>query len=347
MRNFVNGDKIMNKIFIIIAITVFSFPALAENQNAPVDAAEPGKTNKTDKPSSPSKPLVRDGCAFPNNGIEGLVTKSLKEKKWYFTPYTKITDGRAAIEPGRSIEMLPSNTLQEITALMDENPKESNTIEVRLWAKITRYSNNASSKIYFFNPGTYADKIYNRNFIFPTNFIPLTPADKTQVEQAAAPPSDPNSTSGGKSILPEKARRLLQENTEKSAAEIKPKKKKTSSIIPENIMEKFNSKRAEDFKKWKQTVSVEKDRPMVNRTGFIKQQNGRKVFSLDALGRSVNSASYILLPCERLQLTEKMIARSPGRNRYKVSGIVTKFKGKDYLLLQRAVKTYNNQNFAR
>jgi hypothetical protein len=71
------------------------------------------------------------------------------------------------------------------------------------------------------------------------------------------------------------------------------------------------------------------------------------MFKVDSVGMSVDDTAFILLECETLQRTELDIVTSPGRNRYKVSGTATKFKGEYYMLLQRTVKTYNHGNFAK
>ena len=112
-------------------------------------------------------------------------------------------------------------------------------------------------------------------------------------------------------------------------------------------MKKFKLKRVEDLSAWKKNTAIKKDASLTNRTGFITQGDGYKIFKIDAMGRNVDDSSFKLLPCETLERTEKIIVTSPGRNRYKVSGTITMFKGQYYMLLQRTVKTYNHGNFAR
>ena len=50
---------------------------------------------------------------------------------------------------------------------------------------------------------------------------------------------------------------------------------------------------------------------------------------------------------EALELTELTQAAIPQPVRFKIAGLVTKYKGEKYLLLHRANRVYNHGNFAR
>lgn len=71
------------------------------------------------------------------------------------------------------------------------------------------------------------------------------------------------------------------------------------------------------------------------------------MFVLDALGRNVRPVSLRLLPCEALELAELAQSVIPEPVRFKIAGIVTKYKGEKYLLLQKATRIYSHGNFAR
>jgi hypothetical protein len=73
-----------------------------------------------------------------------------------------------------------------------------------------------------------------------------------------------------------------------------------------------------------------------------------KVFTIDGLGRNVDDLHFRLLPCETLEATEKSLVETPiVRQRFRVSGVITMYKGQRYMLLQRATRTYSHDNFAR
>ena len=48
----------------------------------------------------------------------------------------------------------------------------------------------------------------------------------------------------------------------------------------------------------------------------------------------------------RAQAEERM-NMTPGKQRYTISGLVTTYKGKNYMLLRRAQRTFTNGNFTR
>jgi hypothetical protein len=93
---------------------------------------------------------------------------------------------------------------------------------------------------------------------------------------------------------------------------------------------------------------LEKDSILADRCAFlVKQNDGRLLFVLNALGRNDHPVSLRLLPCEALELTELTQSTIPEPVRFKIAGIVTKYKGEKYLLLQRAARIYSHGNFAR
>jgi hypothetical protein len=323
----------MNKTFIVLMLAVLIVSAAcAEN----VKIVKPA-TEKV-------MPLLRDGFAFPNSGVEGLITKARGRQKWFFSPYENISDTRSTVLAGWSIELLPSSTLEKIIGMMNEATKKSSTMEIKLWGKVTKYSNKGASKRLFFGKDIPDGEIFSRNYIFPLNFIPITTVKEPvtnilPVKGEDKKPDDP------KSIIPQEAKNLLE--TKKQPGKVVQGKTESDSIIPEDVMKKFKLKRVENLAKWKKNTMVMKDASLTNRTGFITQGEGYKIFTIDAMGRNVDDSSFKLLECETLERTEKVIVTSPGRNRYKISGTITMFKGEYYMLLQRTVKTYNHGNFAR
>jgi len=233
---------------------------------------------------------LRDG--FELKSAEGLLSKDAKTHKWVFTADADISDGKAIVKAGQAIEMLPSSTLEKMTADMEKDL----SIPVRLWARVTKY--------------------HDRNFLFATYFVPMS-------EPAQEQPK-PKDTEDKPAIEP-----------------------KEESIIPADIMEKLRPKRVVNLAKLKKMVEVEGDVTLAGRTGFVAGDEDAKIFRIDALGRNVEDISFALLPCQTLEHTEQKLAENDLRQRYKVAGTVTKYKGRYYLLLQRAVRTYSHGNFAR
>jgi hypothetical protein len=86
-------------------------------------------------------------------------------------------------------------------------------------------------------------------------------------------------------------------------------------------------------------------RMLVDVVGFIEQRNGRGVFIPDALGLNVSATEYVLLPNAALGQAERLQAAAPDRVRFSVAGQISEFRGKQYLLLQRATRTYSYGDF--
>ncbi len=162
------------------------------------------------------------------------------------------------------------------------------------------------------------------NFIFATYFLPLQktqhrPADQIQekpapVKQAPAI-NDPN-----------------------DAIE-----------IPEHILRR---RRTRQTARPETVGEVEKDLAqdtiLADRTGFITTLNdGRSIFTFDALGRNTQRRSLELLPCRGLEIAQNKLAGSGEKLRFKVAGVLTQYKGRQFLLLQRAARVYSHGNFAR
>ena len=117
-------------------------------------------------------------------------------------------------------------------------------------------------------------------------------------------------------------------------------------VIPQEIIDKLSTSRIIRPEKLTSRLELKQDAILANRTGFIaKRKDGKKIFVFDAFGRNYPKISLDLLPCQILEQAEKRQGREPERLRFKVSGIVTKYKGRYYLLLQRAIRVYSYGNF--
>jgi hypothetical protein len=103
----------------------------------------------------------------------------------------------------------------------------------------------------------------------------------------------------------------------------------------------------------KSTLEYATDRLMPNRMGTIRLSQEKistqpyLSFSFDSFGRAIDPNSLILLPCETLQNVEKKQSEELEPLRYRVTGILTKYRENKYLLLQRATRVYSHQNLGR
>ncbi|MHC4105975.1 MAG: hypothetical protein ACYSR9_13620, partial [Planctomycetota bacterium] len=181
-----------------------------------------------------------------------------------------------------------------------------------------------------------------KNFIFPTYFLLLAKAKK------------PPSLTSQKSLQQESRPKINEPNDvvtiPKELIEKLPDRKKTidHTIRPENS-EEINTETGRKTKSRKKQDSI-----LADRCGFIRessygtQGSWRKVsFVLDAFGRTEGKTSLLLLPCQALEQAQRRQAAAPEMLRFKIAGIVTRFKGKKYLLLHRTIRLYSHGNFPR
>jgi hypothetical protein len=132
---------------------------------------------------------------------------------------------------------------------------------------------------------------------------------------------------------------------EPDSARPKTDEDKDDSIIPMDILRQIKANQAPDLQKFQQVAVVTGDINLIGRTGYLEQKNNVLYFQPNAFGQNVNRQAYRLLPCDMLEATEKQLLKSPGRQRFEISGLVTQYKGRQYMLLRRAVRTYTNGNF--
>ena len=167
-------------------------------------------------------------------------------------------------------------------------------------------------------------KYNGNNYLFSVYFLPV----KEDVDLEPVKPTAQKEEDG---------------NKDKTAEE----PQEEESIIPAEILKQIKSNKTPDLKMFQQVAVVTGDVNLTGRTGYLKQNNKVKFFQPDAFGQNVTRNQYILLPCEMLEIAEKKMRKSPGRQRYNISGLVTHYKGRNYMLLRRAVRTYTNGNFTQ
>jgi len=271
----------------------------------------------------PRQMLLRDGFAV--TGVDGKLaihdsneaSPKFSFDRWFFELDSDLSDGRGLVKAGASLELLPSSALEKMIA--DANNRTGTSY--RLGGRITRYR--------------------GKNFIFPTYFLPLTKTRKP-----------PSSTS----------QKTPQQETQPTINE--PNDVLT---IPEELIEKLpDRKKGIDYRKRQEEAiktkltergragksGLKQDFILVDRTALFRDMSQgaegawREVsFVLDALGRTEAKISLRLLPCQALEQAQHEQSAEPDALRFKIAGIVTTYKGKHYVLLQRATRVYSHGNF--
>ena len=264
--------------------------------------------------------LLRDG--FVLRGVDGTLIGPDSNDVWFFELSSDVNDYKAVVKAGTRLELLPSSALERMTA----DVKMRSAAAYRLWnGRVTKYK--------------------GRNFIFPNYFLPLSKPKKPDSKLATRDQGEERPATEKELVIdePNDVLTLPKEIIEK----LKTKREK---IVDSNRVQvdepRLKTEKAElpDAKGYAQSA----DSIFVDRTALlVRRDDGRLVFVPDALGRNVQRLSLRLLPCEMLELTEREQSAEPETLRFKIAGIMTKYKGDNYLLLQKATIAYNHGNFGR
>ena len=275
------------------------------------------------------KNLLRDG--FVLAGVDGKL--AAEGEKWFFKADSDVNDSGAIVKAGTGLELLPSATLEKMTADVNDRSDTS----YRIWARVTRCG--------------------DRNFVFAVYFLPMSKIKsilQAQPQQQQQPQKEqqPSEQQQGKAVInePNDALKVPDE----VIALLKTKE------IPREAVSRFVSEQPE------KRIEFKQDTMLVDRIGFIrpvglsgkmgaksgtgtKKESTQYEFIFDAFGWNASSAAerLHLLPCEALELTQQRQAIEAEQIRFKIAGILTKYKGDYYLLLQRAAQVYSYGNFSR
>jgi len=166
----------------------------------------------------------------------------------------------------------------------------------------------------------------NRNYLFAGRYLLLP-------DSAAPSPEQANG-----------AEEPQTEANEESASDQAPPE---DELIPAFIKEQRRRRSAGPTRRSMTRSSATPNRIVLDRTGYIVQQEDKWVFVYDSLGQNRQTMQFQLLPCVLLESMENQQVRSPERLYFKITGIRTLFKGQPCLLLRRATRSYSHRNFKR
>lgn len=292
------------------------------------------------------KSLLRDG--FVVRGVDGKLTKADSNgisERWFFEFDSDISDGKGRVKAGSIIGLLPSAALEKMTA----DAKKRSDANYRLWGRVTKYR--------------------GRNFIFPVYFLPIgkagerqSPTSQKSQQQKSKPTERAAKRSKG---------RLATQTPSAEEGTREPVINEPNDVldVPQEIIEKLKARRIVRPKQLRKGPELKQaplevrhkgattprgdllltgqDSILADKIGFIRDSGQEVSFVLDSLGRNVQQVSLLLLPCEALERAERKQSAEPDPLRFKISGIATKYKGKYYLLLQKATQVYSHENFGR
>ncbi len=92
-------------------------------------------------------------------------------------------------------------------------------------------------------------------------------------------------------------------------------------------------------------VVIPEDELLLGRRGILRREGLRTFFVLDALGQNVSQSRYLLLPSATRERMEKLQDQHADQLDFRVSGVLTQYRGQACLLLHQAVRLYGYGNF--
>lgn len=119
------------------------------------------------------------------------------------------------------------------------------------------------------------------------------------------------------------------------------------SVIPMEILKQIKANTPPDLQKFQQVAQVTGDTNLIGRAGYLQDEGSEKIFVPDGFGQNIDLRRFVLLPGAAMENAEKEMNRTPGRQRYTVSGLVTTYSGTRYILLRSAQRTYTHGNFTQ
>ena len=240
-------------------------------------------------------------------GVDGKLIQTAPDK-WAFEFESAANIGRVEIKAGQTLETLHSSTLEKMAADANERTEAM----FRIWAKVTKFE--------------------GKNYLFAVYYLSLRKIDRPAEEKGQ------NEVNTVTQALRQSSGQAVNAPNDvvNIPAEIVALLK-TSEVLPTT---EAQATRAEE-------LQLKQDTIFANRAGRVAVKNGDYVFEADALGRGVDKFTITLLPCQKLEEAITQMRSESNPVRFNVAGILTKYKGEQYLLLQKATRMYSYGNFGR
>ena len=237
----------------------------------------------------------------------------LSSERYTFAFEKAFVTDKGSIRAGQEVELLPSTSLEYMLREFGQRP----SMGLRLWGSFTAY--------------------HGKNYIFPSYYLQVAPpAAEPNKPAATTQPSEPNANLPRINDANDEVR-IPQQLVEELKAT-----RRVIDIAPAPIPPAEPNRAA---------AHVETgDALIVDRMGIMTKPAGDEAwsFNIDGLGRNVSRISFRFLPCEvleRMEAQRKPFYLNPIR--YRIAGTVTRFQGRYYILPTRAIRAYNNGNFAQ
>jgi len=245
------------------------------------------------------------------------------------------------------LEVLPGKWLTAMTKSIGNQADDS--LDFRIWGEVTAYQ------------GLLND-YHNRNYILPSFVATLSLFGKDAGEKAKTTkkinPLDaafgpPNSAEPeiskqtqvlDKSKIPKKLRDALSSIPRTRPLELPGIKQTRTRPKPTvAIPHKTEGKKTSKQNDWRDGYMI------IDRVGWIHfdPEGLRWMFTFEADGSSLSEPPVSLHPCRLLEVMENAVDRSSKSLRFRISGQISQYQGRNYMLLRKVLMVYDLGNLVK
>ena len=238
------------------------------------------------------------------------------------------------------IEVLPGKWLTAM--IMHIGNRLDLSVDFRVWGEITTYHNRNYILL---------TRVDNLDLFGPDAALKAKTTKKINpLESTFGPPKTTESKISkqtqilDKSSLPKKLRDALMSIPRTRPLELPDVKQiqthpKPAAAIPISSDVKKTSKQ----NNWRDGYMI------IDRMGRIHfdPEGLRWLFTLEADGASLSEPPVTLYPCRLLEIMEDAVGRSPDTLRFRISGQINQYQGRNYLLLRKVLMVYDLGNLVK
>lgn len=238
------------------------------------------------------------------------------------------------------IEVLPGSRLTAM--IMYVGNRVDLSVDLRVWGEVTTY--------------------HKRNYILPTRVGTLSLFGKDALKKVKKKKTNPLDTTFGPpkpqdtktakkaqvadtSKIPRKLRDALSSIPRTRPLELPDAKQIRSASKPAVAVSKTSGA--------KKTASVQTDwrdgYMIIDRVGrmHFDPEGLRWMFSFESDGTSLAEPPVTLHPCRLLEIMETAVGRSSDSLRFRVSGQISQYQGRNYMLLRKVLMVYDLENLVQ
>jgi hypothetical protein len=335
----------------------------ARNNISPNPKPSDNKDSNLSTPKNvPLNIILPEG--YPINGRQAKLVKDSIYNRWFlvfnealllYAPelaHKNAPKSEKDLEPENNpfchpIEVLPGKWLTAMINPIGDQTDQS--IDFRVWGEVTAYQGLLNS-------------YRNRNYILPAYVATLSPFGKDAAEKAKTPKKiNPLEAAFGqpksaepeiakqtqildKAKIPNKLRDALASIPRTRPLELPDLKQSHTRPKPTiAIPDKTDDKKTSKPNDWRDGYMI------IDRVGRIHfdPEGLQWLFTFEADGGSLLEPPLTLHPCRLLEIMENAVERSSESLRFRISGQISQYQGRNYLLLRKVLMVYDLGNLVK